>query len=190
MEKIYRIPPYKFCPFCKGNLSQEDPFRQKCLKCGFIMYHNSSPCAGAVPVNQNNRILLAKRGIEPFKGGWNIIGGFLEYGEDAMVGLKREVKEETGVECEVTGLICMYADTYGENGPALLNMCFTVQLLSDNIQPFDDVAELKWFELNKLPDNIPFKSDRKALNELKKIINLSEHPTSNVQRQIKNQAQK
>jgi 8-oxo-dGTP diphosphatase len=171
MEKIYRTPPYKFCPFCKGNLTQEDPFRQKCMECDFIMYHNSSPCAGAVPVDKNNRVLLAKRGIEPFKHGWNIIGGFLNYGENPMDGLKREVKEETGVDCEVTGLICMYADTYGKNGPALINMCFTVQLLSDNIQPLDDVAELKWFELNNLPNNIPFESDLKALNELKKLLN-------------------
>jgi len=170
MEKVYRTPPYKFCPFCKGNLSQENPFRQKCVECGFILYHNSSPCAGAVPLDGNNRVLLAKRGIEPYKGGWNLIGGFLEYGEDPMDGLKREVKEETGVDCEVTGLICMYADTYGNNGPALINMCFTVQLLSDNIKPFDDVAELKWFELDDLPDNIPFESDLKALDQLKKTI--------------------
>ena len=98
MEKIYRTPPYKFCPFCKGNLTQEDPFRQKCMECGFIMYHNSSPCAGAVPVDKNNRVLLAKRGIEPFKHGWNIIGGFLNYGENPMDGLKREVKEETNLD--------------------------------------------------------------------------------------------
>ena len=170
METIYRTPPYKFCPFCKGHLSQEDPYPQKCMECGFILYHNSSPCAGAVPIDKNNRILLAKRGIEPFKGGWNIIGGFLDYGENPMDGLKREVKEETGVDCDVTGLICMYADTYGKNGQALINMCFTVKLLSEDVTPLDDVSELKWFKLNSLPDNIPFESDLKALNELKKIV--------------------
>ncbi len=170
MNKIYRTPPYSFCPFCKGDLSQEDPFRQKCLECGFILYHNSSPCVGAVPIDEKNRILLAKRGIEPFKGGWNIIGGFLNYGEEPVDGLKREVKEETGVECEVTGLICMHADTYGENGPALINISFTVKLLSDKVEPLDDVSELKWFELQDLPKDIPFESDRKILDKLKKTI--------------------
>ncbi len=170
MEKIYRTPPYKYCPFCKGHLSQEDPYRQKCKECGFIMFHNSSPCVGAVPVDKNNRILLAKRGIEPFKGGWNIIGGFLNYGEEPMVGLKREVKEETGVDCEVIDLICMHADTYGKNGPALINISFTVILLSDKIKPLDDVSELKWFDIDNLPSNIPFESDRKILAELKKSI--------------------
>jgi len=170
MEKIYRTPPYKYCPFCKGHLSQEDPYRQKCIECGFILYHNSSPCVGAVPVDKNSRILLAKRGIEPFKGGWNIIGGFLDYGEEPMEGLKREVKEETGVNCEITGLICMHADTYGKNGPALINISFTVKLLSDKIEPLDDVSELKWFDINSLPRDIPFESDCRILDTLKKTI--------------------
>lgn len=170
MKTAYPTPPYKFCPFCKGNLSQQDPFRQKCTDCGFILYHNSSPCVGAVPLDGKNRVLLAQRGIEPFKGGWNIIGGFLNYGEEPMDGLKREVKEETGADCEILELISMHTDTYGENGPALVNISFTVRLLTDNIQPLDDVAALKWFDLDDLPDDLPFDSDRKILKKLKEKL--------------------
>ena len=64
----------------------------------------------------------------------------------------------------------MHADTYGPNGPALLNTCFTVELHSDDLRPQDDVTELRWFPLDDLPDNIAFESDRKALQALKKKL--------------------
>jgi len=170
MKKIYPTPPYRFCPFCKGDLSKTDPFRQVCARCGFVLYHNSSPCVGAVPVDTENRVLLAQRGVNPFKGGWNIIGGFLNYGEDPMDGLKREVKEETGADCEILDLIGMLADTYGDNGPALINISFTVRLLTDKIAPCDDIVDLKWFDLDRLPDNLPFASDRNILKKLKEKL--------------------
>ncbi len=138
--------------------------------CNFILYHNSSPCVGALPLDSSGSVLLAKRGIEPFYGLWNTIGGFLEYQEDPVEGLKREVKEETGSGCVVKDFVTMCADTYGNNGPALLNTYFTVHLLSDELHPQDDVSELKWFSLRALPDNIAFESDRKALKTLIKKL--------------------
>ncbi len=161
-------PPFPFCPWCKGNLTQENPFRQQCPQCGFILYHSSSPCVGALPVDGNGNVLLARRGIEPFYGDWNIIGGFLNYQEDPLDGLRREVKEETGVECVILQFISMSADVYGDNGQALMNSYFTVQLLSQELHPQDDVSELRWFSLDALPGNLPFASDRDALAALRK----------------------
>lgn len=52
----------------------------KCGVCGKWHYHNSKPCAGALVV-RDGKVLLAQRGVEPFKGYWDIPGGFLEAGE-------------------------------------------------------------------------------------------------------------
>ncbi len=163
-------PPFAYCPWCRGPLSQEDPHRQTCSACGFILYHNSSPCMGALPLDDQGRVLLARRNIEPFFGAWNTIGGFLEYQEEPLHGLKREVLEETGAECEILDFIIMLADHYGDDGPGLLCSIFTVRLLSDDFKPQDDVSELKWFSLDSLPDDIPFSSDRRALAALKKKL--------------------
>ena len=130
------------------------------------MYHHSNPCMGAIPFDRQGRVLLGKRGIEPFYGLWNVIGGFLKYGEDPFVGLKREVREELGVECEVLDFVTMAPDTYGPEGSALLNSYFTVRLLSMDVHPEDDVIELQWFPLDQLPDNLAFESDRMALKAL------------------------
>jgi len=162
----YRRPPYPYCPWCAHTLPKEDPFRQACGSCGFVLYHNSSPCVGALPKDERGRVLLGRRGVEPYRGDWNAVGGFLQYGEDPFVGLKREVKEELGVACEVDEFITMAADTYGTNGPALMNAYFTVRLSPGAIRPQDDVTELRWFPLDGLPENIAFESDRKALRIL------------------------
>jgi len=175
-------PPFPFCPWCKGNLSQENPFRQVCETCGFILYHTSSPCVGALPLNDAGHVLLARRGIDPYYGDWNIVGGFLNYQEDPIEGLIREVREETGVACRIDRFVTMTADVYGDKGQALLNAYFTVKLLSDDVQPHDDVSELRWFPLNALPENIPFASDRKALSALMKIISDETSPLQQYRR--------
>jgi ADP-ribose pyrophosphatase YjhB (NUDIX family) len=123
---------------------------------------------GAIPLD-GNRVLLARRGIEPYFGSWNVVGGFLNYGEDPVEGLMREVLEETGCACRVLDFITQTADTYGEPGAALLNSYYTVQLLPGDLAPQDDVSELRWFELDRLPDDIPFASDRRALEVLQRM---------------------
>lgn len=163
-------PPYTACPWCTSPLPQDDPYRQECSSCGNIVYHNSSPCMGALPLDEHNRVLLGKRSIEPYYGAWNTVGGFLGYGEDPIEGLKREVREETGSDCEVDSFVTMNADRYGENGQALLNSYFIVRLLSEELTPEDDISELCWFPLDALPDNIAFAGDRKALAVLKQQL--------------------
>ena len=163
------LPPYTFCPVCGAELDTTHSYRQHCTRCDFIFYHSSSPCMGAIPV-EGSRVLLARRGIEPFLGAWNVVGGFLDYGEEPIDGLKREVQEETGCECRVLDFITQTADRYGEHGSALINSYYTVELLSGTLTPMDDVSELCWFELDQLPSEIPFVSDRRALEVLQGML--------------------
>lgn len=162
----YRRPPFSFCPWCGSGLPRRDPHRQACSSCGFVFYQNSSPCVAAFPLDASGRVLMGRRGIEPYRGAWNTIGGFLGYEEEPYAGLRREVREELGVDCEILDFVTMAEDRYGEEGPALLNAYFTVRLLSDDVRPQDDIVELRWFSLEELPDDIAFKSDRAALRIL------------------------
>ena len=50
-------------------------------------------------------VLLAKRGHEPAKGTWSLPGGAVELGEKVIDALKREIREEIGIEIQVGGLI-------------------------------------------------------------------------------------
>lgn len=59
---------------------------------------------GGVVIHEG-RALLIRRGTEPLKGQWSIPGGTLELGETIAAGVKRELREETGLEVRVVELI-------------------------------------------------------------------------------------
>ena len=167
VQEMYRKPPHRFCPWCAHPLPPDDPFRQACPSCRFVLYHHSNPCVGGLPLDDRDRVLLGRRGIEPFLGRWNVIGGFLQYGEAPRAGLRREVREELGVDCTVGAFVESVSDTYGPEGVALLCLYFQVHLCGTDCVAQDDVTELRWFPLDDLPVAMAFASDRKALRALR-----------------------
>jgi len=116
-------------------------------------------------LDDEGRVLLGRRGIEPFLGLWDTPGGFVEVGESLEECVRRELREEAGVEVEVGRLIASLPDTYGPTGDATLNAFFECRLLSGDPQPDDDVAELRWFAPDALPaaEELAFACVRAAL---------------------------
>jgi NADH pyrophosphatase NudC (nudix superfamily) len=154
---------YKFCPKCKGEFEEffeHDYSRLKCTKCRFIFYDKSYPTVSALIID-DDRVLLSKRAIEPFKGEWDTIGGFLEKGEHPEEGLRREVKEETGLDVEIIKMLGFFMDTYGGED-STLNIAYLATIKSGEPKPADDVAELKWFSKNELP-KVAFKNGQEML---------------------------
>lgn len=141
---------YKYCQFCGQGIKFKDSFAQ-CEGCGKSIYLNSKPTASVIFVF-NNRILLCRRGVEPAKGKIDIIGGFLNNGEDPLVGAVREVEEETGYKVDKKNLeyLGTWIDIYRyENGKYYtFNMIYFVRV---NEKPKmvvnDDISELVWFDL-------------------------------------------
>ena len=62
------------------------------------------PTVGVVCL-KGDRVLLIKRGTPPRLGQWSLPGGRIEWGEAVDVAALRELKEETGVDAELTGLL-------------------------------------------------------------------------------------
>jgi mutator protein MutT len=59
---------------------------------------------GAI-VAENGRVLMARRGKEPSYGLWSVPGGAVHLGEDLKAAARREIKEELGIEVELTDVI-------------------------------------------------------------------------------------
>ena len=71
-----------------------------CAECGFIAYASPEPTVCALVLDDAGRVLLARRKFEPEAGKWDVPGGFLEEDEEPLDGLRRELREETGLEIE------------------------------------------------------------------------------------------
>ncbi|MDP9255678.1 MAG: NUDIX domain-containing protein [Actinomycetota bacterium] len=116
-------------------------------------------------LDHSGRVLLGRRGVEPFLGFWDTPGGFVEPGESLEECVRRELREEAGVEIAVGRLVLSVPDSYGPSGETTINTFFECRLLSGEPRPDDDVAELRWFAPDELPaaEELAFDCVRAAL---------------------------
>ena len=159
---------YQFCPYCA------EPYRERgqaqtCQSCDRTVWHNSSPCAGAM-ILREGRLLLVKRGVEPFRGWWDIPGGFLQPGEHPAEGAAREVLEETGLRVAIGDLVGTYVDEYGEGGKYTLTMYYMAGVVDGEARAGDDAVAIEWFSLGELPEKVAFANCRQAIADLRRRL--------------------
>ena len=151
---------WRFCPRCRAELSHYGS-RVECPECGFERYANALPAVAAFVVDGRGRLLLARRAHEPDAGLWDTLGGFLEEDEHPEAGLRRELREEAGVEIDIGDFLGAYPDRYGDgdDAPIALNLVWEVTIAGGELEPADDVSELHWFERDELPaqDELAFR---------------------------------
>jgi 8-oxo-dGTP diphosphatase len=143
---------WRFCARCGSEVERETG-RVRCPACGFIHYANSEPTACALCADERGRVLLARRANEPFKGYWDLPGGFLEEGEHPLDALRRELREETGLEVEPLDFVGIWTDRYpyGTQVGSTLNLYWTARVVRGSAQAADDVSEVAWFAPDELP---------------------------------------
>jgi ADP-ribose pyrophosphatase YjhB (NUDIX family) len=100
-----------FCMSCGAPLALRDvdgTMRKGCTAdgCSFVHWGNYSIGVGAL-VMRDGKVLLVRRAQEPGKGYWTNPGGYIEQLEMIHESIKREVKEETGVDAEVRGIVAV-----------------------------------------------------------------------------------
>lgn len=159
---------YKYCPYCRGELAYRGDNYQ-CLACKRKVFTSSSPCVSILPV-KDGQVLLAKRAIDPKRGAWDSIGGFMKEGESVEAAALRETKEETGLNIKLTKSLGIYTDKYEYEGEVYetLNLYYVAEITDGEILPEEDVSELVWFPIDKLPEKVGFRSFKEALLDLKK----------------------
>jgi 8-oxo-dGTP diphosphatase len=164
--KLIEMPKINFCFNCGAPIDDRGAgTHPHCDACDQTSWRNSKPGAGAIITNASGRVLMVKRAIEPFRGWWDLPGGFLEPTEHPSRAAIREAREELGVEVQITELIGMYVDTYQDATESILSVYYSVQIVSGTPSPADDALEIGWFGVHELPENIAFQSARDALTD-------------------------
>jgi 8-oxo-dGTP diphosphatase len=97
---------------------------------------------GAVIWNGRDEVLLVRRARPPRAGEWSIPGGKIESGETIHDALRREVREETGIEVEIGALAG--ATDLQENNCHYVLVDFTARHLSGELRAGSDAAEARW----------------------------------------------
>lgn len=153
MDQYYQ-ENYQFCPRCQTSLEPKGE-GLACPVCRFAVYNNPAP-ATAVIIEYQNKILFAKRGVEPFKGEWDLPGGFAQAGESLEQAAMREVKEETGLKIDHLRYLGSFPDRY--DGVATFTAGFLTRSNQSTVSAQDDVAELEWLTKEELPTTTAFTS--------------------------------
>jgi ADP-ribose pyrophosphatase YjhB (NUDIX family) len=119
--------------------------RLVCGRCEFIHYQNPKVVAGAV-CTWKDKILFAKRAIEPRKGFWTLPAGYMELGETTEQAAQREAKEEACADIEIDRLLAMYSVArIGQ-----VQIMYRARLLNEDVAcgaESEEVALLDWTDI-------------------------------------------
>lgn len=154
------MPKYVFCPQCGSSFVEREMGHRRvpvCPRCDFVHWRNPAPCAGALVI-RDGKVLLVRRGIEPYKGCWDIPGGFMESNETPEQAVAREMLEETGLKIFNLRYLIALPDTYGKHGVGeepeyTLNIYFLATAEPGTAIASDDVIAAQWFAPDELPSD-------------------------------------
>ncbi|MBC7109808.1 MAG: NUDIX hydrolase [Archaeoglobi archaeon] len=115
---------------------------------------------------EEGRVLLVRRLKEPFKSMWALPGGFVEIGETVEEAIKREMREETGLEVDVERLIGVYSDPKRDPRGHVVSIAFLLRKLGGELSAGDDAERVAFHPLEKLPE-LAFDHERIIRDALK-----------------------
>ena len=110
---------------------------------------------GALILNENNQIFLAKRGPKTRneQGAWECPGGELDYGESMETAIVREIQEEFGITISVESQLGAFDHILPDAGQHWVSVTFVCRLASgvpEILEP-EKCAAIGWFDGNNLP---------------------------------------
>jgi ADP-ribose pyrophosphatase YjhB (NUDIX family) len=147
----------RFCSQCGAPLPAPPPVI--CAACDTSHWRDAKPCAGAL-VSRAGKLLLVRRAHDPWKGTWDVPGGFCGLREHPRHAAAREVREETALDVELGGVLGMWIDSYAPDDAdkITLNIYFHASVGgSGETRPdASEVAEVAWFAADELPDELAF----------------------------------
>ena len=112
----------------------------------------------ALVTNETGKILLVN---SPWRG-WEYPGGLIEPGESFEAALKREVREEAGVEIEITGFVGICKNLERN----IVNIDFTARYTGGTLTTSEESTEVGWFTPEEAMERITFPLTRKRLGNM------------------------
>lgn len=122
------------------------------------MNHNHFVSVAALVTNEQGQILLVK---SPWRG-WEYPGGLIEPGETFQEALRREVREEAGVEIEITGFVGICKNVERD----IVNIDFTARYTGGELRTSEESTEVIWASPEEAMNLITFPLTKKRLQNM------------------------
>lgn len=102
-----------------------------------------------VVIRKENSMLMVQEAKKICYGQWNFPAGHLDLNENIFDAAKREAKEETGYDVELTGLVSI--QNYSRNDDQLIRITFNANIVSGEIKyDTDEILDVKWIPIQTL----------------------------------------
>ena len=163
---------FRHCPRCGAARPAENVGRVplRCAACGLVFFFNPTVAAAAWVFDADRRALFLRRSHEPAKGKLAIPGGFVDIGETAEQALRRELREEVGLEVGPVAFVGSYPNLYPYRDVTypVLDLIFTATAIeASSARPLDGADDIAWKRLADVaPDDLAFPSMRESLKVL------------------------
>lgn len=127
------------------------------------------PSVNVVVTDEGGRILMIRR---TDNGNWAVPGGAIDLGESLVGAAVRETVEETGITCEVTGLVGIYSDprhvvryTSNEEVRQEFSILLTARPIEGRPTPSSESSEVHWVEPDSIDELKMDRSMRKRISD-------------------------
>jgi ADP-ribose pyrophosphatase YjhB (NUDIX family) len=129
----------------------------------FPTHQDVAPCNGAsIAVYQQRSVLLVKRAHPPFAGLWSLPGGKTDQGETPRETALRELKEETGIEATIEGVLDTVDVAAEDGGGGYRLTVFYGRYRSGSVAAGGDAEAVQWADLDDI-EGLPMTEGTAAL---------------------------
>ena len=137
--------------------------RPVCPQCGRVVYYDPKVAATAV-VERARLVLMLRRAVQTGYGLWSLPGGYVDRGEVVEEAAAREVREETGLQVQISELVGLFS----EEGHPVVVAAYAAIETGGKLEAGPEALELGFYPIDSLP-TLAFPRDRLILARWQKL---------------------
>lgn len=154
MQITHPFNALNFCPKCGSReFHQSGEKSLQCNQCSFHFFINSAAAVAALVTDEEGRLLLTTRAVEPDSGKLDLPGGFIDPGETAENAVKRELDEELSMKVKSLEYIGSAPNEYVFSGYSVFTLDMAFRVIPESVTglvAMDDIFDYRFYAENEI----------------------------------------